>query len=302
MELGLISETVRKFKRELIAAHGAPVVLLMLLCRSTTLIVILFGSAFLCVHAQPKAKWQRVYTGDDSLIEVNTFSLTLERDHVLRADFRTILSKPESLTVSQGAKYKSRIETIRFKLNENRYRLCETTWFDAKGTQLHSYITTTEEWRVMKQGGVMERLFDSARTLSTFGSWKVIGYRFADKSPTNTTDAGLEKMVGTIVQLQGNRVELGGKVCSSLAYEDERVSREDLDRKLGIRLEAIGIDANYVDTTTVKCEGGGWTTPQSLLIKVKDGEMLMLWNGVFLDLKRDRKWTGDIFSPLRRVK
>lgn len=276
----------------------APVVLL--LCSGTTLIVILFGSAFLCVHAQPKAKWQRVYTGDDSLIEVNSFSLALERDHVLRADFRIILSRPENLTVSQGAKYKSRIETIRFKLNENHYRLCETTWFDAKGTQLHSYMPATEEWRVMKRGGVMERLFDSASTLSTFGSWKVIGYRFADKSPTNTTDAGLEKMVGTIVQLQRNRAEVGGKVCSSLAYEDERVSREELDRKLGIRLEAIGINANYVDTTTVKCEGGGWTTPRSLLIKVKEGEMLMLWSGVFLDLKRDRKLTGNIFTPLKR--
>jgi hypothetical protein len=38
--------------------------------------------------------------------------------------------------------------------------------------------------------------------------------------------------------------------------------------------------------TTIKCERGGWQPPYSLLVKVRDGEMLMLWKGVFLVLKR----------------
>jgi len=30
--------------------------------------------------------------------------------------------------------------------------------------------------------------------------------------------------------------------------------------------------------------------------------MLMLWKGVFLVLKRERQWTGDILPPLKRAR
>ena len=78
---------------------------------------------------------------------------------------------------------------------------------------------------------------------------------------------------------------MGERVCSSLAYEDKRASREELDR-LGVKLEALGIAGDYVETTNLKCEGGGWAPRQSLLLKMKEDEMLMLWSGVFLVLKR----------------
>jgi hypothetical protein len=53
-----------------------------------------------------------------------------------------------------------------------------------------------------------------------------------------------------------------------------------------VKLEALDIDSDYVETTALKCEGRGWAPPQSLLLKVKEDEMLMLWSGVFLVLKR----------------
>jgi len=232
---------------------------------------------------------------------MNLTNSRLEADHVLRVDFRTILSKPENIAGTQGEEYKSRIETFRFRLNENRYRLCETTWFDSNGTKLNTYIVTTEDWRVVKQGGVMERLFNSVRALPPFGSWKVVAFRFAEEQPTAATKPNLEKLVGMEVRLQADRAEVGRQVCSSLAYEDHRFSNDELKRSLGVRLESVGIDADYADTTKLKCEADGWTPPQSLLIRSKD-EMLMLWKGVFLVLKREREWTGDILPPLKRVK
>jgi hypothetical protein len=39
---------------------------------------------------------------------------------------------------------------------------------------------------------------------------------------------------------------------------------------------------------TINCKDGGWQPPMSLLVKLRDGEMLMLWDGVFLVLKRER--------------
>jgi hypothetical protein len=260
----------------------------------------ILSSTCFCLHAQTKNKWQRVYTGDDSVIEINVSSSTLEADHVLRVDFRTTLRKPENIAHRQGAKYKSRIETIRFKLNQNRYLLAQTAWFDTKGAKLDSYAVTEEDWRVLKPGGVMERLFNSARTLPPFGSWKVVNYRFANGSAN--ADSNLTKLLGTRVRLQSDLAQVGAKVCSSLAYEDERLSREDLNQHLGASLESLGIVDAYAETTKLKCEGNDWALPQSVLIKVKEDEMLMLWSGVFLVLKRERVWTGNILPPLKRVR
>jgi hypothetical protein len=146
----------------------------------------------------------------------------------------------------------------------------------------------------------MERLFNSARTLPPFGSWKVVNYRFANGSAN--ADSNLTKLLGTRVRLQSDLAQVGAKVCSSLAYEDERLSREDLNQHLGASLESLGIVDAYAETTKLKCEGNDWALPQSVLIKVKEDEMLMLWSGVFLVLKRERVWTGNILPPLKRVR
>lgn len=247
---------------------------------------VIVSSICFCVHAQTKDKWQRAYTDEDSVIDINTSSSTLETEHILRVDFRTTLAKPENIAGNQSAKYKSRIETISFKLNQHYYRLAETVWFDSKGARLMSSTPTAEDWRVLKPGGVMEKLFNSVRTLPPFGSWKVVGYKFADGSAN--PEPQILKLVGTRVRFQPDTAQVEAKVCSSLAYEDKRASREELNQ-LGMNLESLGIAGDYAKTTKLKCERGGWAPRQSLLLKMKEGEMLMLWNGVFLVLKRERQ-------------
>lgn len=255
----------------------------MFLNRFILWIAILLSTCF-CLNAQTRDKWQRVYTGDDSVIDINVASSTLETEHVLRVDFRTTLKKPESIARDKSAKYKSRIETIEFKLKQPGYRVSQITWFDTKGERLDSYAPTAEDWRVMKSGGVTERLFNSVRTLPPFGSWKVVDYKFAEGS-TNP-DSTLSKLPGSLVLLRSDTGQVGAQVCSSLAYEDERLSRDKLTQQLGVSLESLGIAGDSVETTKLKCEGGGWAPPLSMLLKVKEGEMLMLWKGVFLVLKR----------------
>ena len=247
--------------------------------------VIVSGFCF-CVHAQTRDKWQRAYTGEDSVIDINISSSTLETGHVLRVDFRTTLAKPENIAGNQSAKYKSRIETINFKLNQHHYRLAEIVWFDSKDAKLFSSTPTAENWRDLKQGGVMEKLFNSVRTLPPFGSWKVVGYKFADG--TANPEPQISKLVGTRVRFQPDTAQVEAKVCSSMSYEDKRASREELNQ-FGIKLESLGIAGDYAETTKLKCEVSGWAPAQSLLLKVKEGEMLMLWNGVFLVLKRERE-------------
>ena len=258
---------------------------------------IIVSTTCFCLQAQTKDKWQRVYTADDSVIDINLSSSALEAEHVLRVEFRTTRAKPEKVAANQSAKYKRRIETISFKLNQNRYRLAEVVWFDSEGARLNSYTTSADDWRVLKPGGVMEKLFNSVRMLPPFGSWKVVGYKFAEGG-TNP-EPQLMKLVGTRVRLLPERAQVGEKPCSSVAYEDERVSKEELNR-LGVKLESLGIAGENVETTKLKCEGGGWVPAQSLLLKMKQDEMLMLWSGVFLVLKREREWTGEILPPFTR--
>jgi hypothetical protein len=230
-------------------------------------------------------RWQRVYTGDDSVIDVNVSSLKFDASHVLRMKFRTVLSKPESLRGEPGTKYKSRLETIEFKSIERQYRFLDVALIDSTGKTVQSSATNTAgDWKVLKDGGMMQRLFDATRRLPPFGDWKVIDYRFAESTPIGSQQ--FTRLLGTVVRLGPDRAQVGMKVCSAPAYQSKPVTDKEFVRDLGISLEAIGIKANHADTIVVKCETNGWAPPQSLLVKLPEGGLLMLWEGVFLVLKK----------------
>ena len=257
---------------------------LSLLINATLFVCLLCGPISVCGQ-QTADKWDRVYTGEEYVIEINVSRLKLEPDRILQAQFRTILSAPESLRGKPEAKYKTRLETIDFKLNERKYRFTEITLLDPSGGVLQSYPSASADWRVLKAGGITERLFDAARTLPPFGSWKTINYRFADGEAKPASD--LERLIGTRVRLSSDRAEVGTKICSSPAFQSKRFTKEELLRDVGVELKAIGIKADRIETINVRCDGSGWQPPYSLLIKTHEGEMLMLWDGVFLVLKRE---------------
>ncbi|HKY45357.1 MAG TPA: hypothetical protein VJM50_19855 [Pyrinomonadaceae bacterium] len=250
---------------------------------SAALIACLLCGPSLVRAQQTKDKWQRVYTGAESVIEINTSTLKFAPDYILRVQFRTIFSHAETLPGTSDTKYKMRLETIDFKLNEGRYRISETSLLDSSGKELQWYTTNQmREWRVLKSGGVTEKLFIAARSLPPFGVWKVVAYRLADGGPESRE---LEKLIGVRVNLQTNRAEVGEEICSLPAFEDKRASNEELFRELTVALKSIGVQES-AEMITISCKGSGWQPPQSLLVKVREGEMLMLWEGVFLVLKR----------------
>ena len=236
---------------------------------------------------QGKDSWQRVYTGEESLIDVDVSSLTFEASRIVRVRFRTIYSKPESLTETPAMKYKSRLETIEFKLTEKRYRFRETSLLDSTGKTIQFYeAPLSEDWKIPKSGGIMEKLFSATRALPPFGNWNVVAYRFGDGSPVGAPD--LTRLIGTRVSVNSDSAAVGVKVCSSPDYQSKPVDDQEFYRELGISLKSIGIKTNHADTIVVKCERDGWAPPRSLLVKLPEGGMLMLWEGVFLVLKRER--------------
>ena len=132
----------------------------------------------------------------------------------------------------------------------------------------------------------MEKLFNATRALPPFGNWNVVAYRFGDGSPVGAPD--LTRLIGTRVSFNSDSAAVGVKVCSSPDYQSRLVDDQELSRELGISLKSIGIKANHADTIVVKCETDGWAPPRSLLVKLPEGGMLMLWDGVFLVLKKER--------------
>jgi hypothetical protein len=255
--------------------------------RHGTLRLLVNAAVFVClpICAGGQDKWERVYTGQEYKIEINVSQVRLEPEHVLQAQFRTILSEPESLRGQPGAKYKTRLETIDFKLNERKYRFAAVTLLDPSGKVLPSYPTASLDWRVLKDGGITERLYDAARTLPPFGSWKTVNYRFADRETKPAAE--LAALIGTRVRVLSDRAEVGAKICSSPDFQSKRFTQEEMLRDVGVDLKTIGIKADHVEAINVRCEGSGWQPPYSVLIKTHEDEMLMLWDGVFLVLKRD---------------
>ena len=243
----------------------------------------------LSVATHAKDQWQRVYTGDDSVIELDTTTLRFGSANLLRAHFRTVFSSAESVGGDRGVKYKTRLETIDFRLTDRRYRFVEISLLDPAGKLIQTKTTdATEEWRVLKPGGITERLFNAACTVTPLGAWKVVDYRFVEGEPKEAkTTPELDRLVGAKVNLHINHAEVNSRVCLSPSFEDKDAARDEALRQLGIDWKSIGIRREDARTINVRCEGSGWRPPRSLLIKDNNKEdMLMLWDGVFLVLKR----------------
>jgi hypothetical protein len=244
---------------------------------------LLFSIPISVCAQQEKVRWERVYTGEDSIIEINPSSLKFEADRILRATFRTLLAKPERLQEKSEVSYKSRLETITFTLAPRRYRFEEIDWLDASGKVVQSYKAPSHgELRALKAGGFMERLFNAMNALTPFGSWKVLAYRFAD-GPAKPDDTSATRLIGTRVRISSEQAEVAEKICLLPTYQSRTYTSKEFARDLGVELRAIGVELNYAESITINCKSG-WQPAQSILIQLPRDEMLMLWDGLFLVL------------------
>ena len=252
---------------------------------ATVVLCVVAGSVLNRIQA--KEPWLRVYTGDDSIIELNSSTARFTPGNILRAEFRTIFSSPESIGGGQGAKYKTRLETIDFRLTDRRYRHFEISLVDSSGKTIQTKTADgSEEWRPIKRGGITERLYNAAGLLTPFGKWQVVAYRFAEEGTKEDKSPELKRLVGVRVDLRVDRAQVSDKVCPSPSFEDKD-STADALRQFGIDWKSISIKPEDARTINVRCDAGGWQPSQSLLVKENNKEeMLMLWRGVFLVLRR----------------
>ncbi len=231
-------------------------------------------------------KWQRVYTAEEFLVDLKPATLTYQPGRVVRLQFRTIFYQPESL--DQNSKYKTRLETIEFRADK-RYRYYETTFLDSFGKKLTSY-SSSQEWKTFKPGGVTNRLYDAAISLSPFGHWTVTTYHYADEKPNvNSVAREPAKLNGTDVVIGLDEAAVGAERCHSPSYESHSLADSDFFSKFGISLERLGVVAAQGDAVILKCQTNDWAPSQSLILPLPTGNVLLLWKGVFLELKKGRR-------------
>src|SRR5881394_2809431 len=88
-------------------------------------IALLFTIPILLATQAEKEQWQRVYSGEDMIIDIDNSKVIFVEDHVWRkvtfaltrvgrVRFRTIYSHLQRLKEDGGINYKTRIETIEF--------------------------------------------------------------------------------------------------------------------------------------------------------------------------------------------
>lgn len=123
--------------------------------------VFLFSST--CLTAQQLPEWYRVYTFDESIIEMNTSQVTFGGKDIGRVRLRWTFDQSEALSGEPQVKYKTRLEVMECNCSKQRYRLYEVTFFDGAGKVVRTQeMNPPDEWRTVRIGSVMERLFAPA--------------------------------------------------------------------------------------------------------------------------------------------
>lgn len=110
-----------------------------------------------------KEIWERVYTGDDEIIEMNTSRVTFSENNIGRITFRTVYDEPQRLKERANASYQTRYEKIEFRCREREYRTWSVQLLDTTERVVDSYeFDLKEKWRSVRGGGMMSRLFTPA--------------------------------------------------------------------------------------------------------------------------------------------
>ena len=121
------------------------------------LLLLVFAFSPVALRAQSSPEWSRVYTFDESWIEMNTSLVTPISKDVSRVRFRWTFDEPQSLDGDPEVKYQTRLEVIEFNCSLKQYRQYHLTFFDAAGN-IAAIRDTPLEWRDVRRG-VVEKLF-----------------------------------------------------------------------------------------------------------------------------------------------
>jgi hypothetical protein len=118
----------------------------------------------LTAAAQRKGKWVRVYTYDDSVIEMEEIKLSF--GNFGRVRFRTIFDKPRPMPGRPDVSYKTLVEDLEIQCKEREYRLSTAVYLDRKGAPVYVYKARgDEDWEEVKTHMMLNLLDPACRMI-----------------------------------------------------------------------------------------------------------------------------------------
>ncbi len=124
----------------------------------------LFLLVLFCVaSAQEKEKWQRLYTFDTSVIDIDKANVVFNTKGTGRVRFRISLSKSATVPGEPTLTYKRIIQTMEYNCTEGLYRVFDITRYDGKGEVVQAEkIGGNGEWKSVYSASLTERLYEAA--------------------------------------------------------------------------------------------------------------------------------------------
>jgi len=115
---------------------------------------------------QRPSNWQRVYTFEDSAIDMNTRRFVTTPDGIGLVTFRWSFDQPQAYSSNPHLKYKTRVERIAFKCSENKFRTYDIELLNNAGKVVRNESNSwSGEWRDTNSSAVMIMLAESACAL-----------------------------------------------------------------------------------------------------------------------------------------
>jgi hypothetical protein len=112
----------------------------------------------LTLSAQSLPEWYRVYTFDDSTIEMNTSIVTPISKDVSRVRFRSTFDQPQLLDGLPKEKYQSLLEVLELNCSLKQYRPYHFTFYDSAGNVVR-IDSSPGKWRPVTSSSMIEKLF-----------------------------------------------------------------------------------------------------------------------------------------------
>ncbi|MEQ1765752.1 MAG: hypothetical protein ABL984_21675 [Pyrinomonadaceae bacterium] len=235
--------------------------------------------------AQSKDDWLRVVTGEEEIIDVDRTSISFTPNSLTySAVFRTTLTAPADVPSKRTVKYLTRLDTIEFGKG---HRVIASRFLDAKNVEVHTIDHGPDAVWNSASGRSSRAIYSAVRQLSPFGNWKVADYRFATGGKGSTADEkDLRSLIGSRVRFGVDKIAVGDENCGVNSFEGRTVSNADAKTYFDTSLAAIGIHGDEINAVRFNCTISNTRTQRSFLMRIGRDRAAMLWDGVFLDLRR----------------
>lgn len=228
-----------------------------------------------------KERWQRVATENGFVSDVDGQSLAIGKDGSITARFRMKFAKAERL--GSSVVYRTREDTIQFDRGKDRYQVVESNYLDSSGKIVAS--SAAADWKPLRSGYGSQMYYAAAR-LRPFGEWSVLSYRYASGEPASANDPpDLRSLIKSSVLLRPDRFVAGKKTCDSPVLEASTITDEESMKRIGSPLKAIGIMSDRISVLFVNCNTKNSFPLNTMMLQIPDGKIIMLWDGVFLELE-----------------